>query len=138
MREKMIPTVTGEMPVSEMGNVLIHEHCFGSILGRWLGLADCKTMDDLCYATKAVTPDMQAWLRNHPFSNMNNLIKYEYEDMVFELRRYKHFGGDTLIDVSPPFGPFGAGDGVRGRFPADMKRLSRIPASTSSCAPASR
>ena len=117
---KTVQTVLGEIPVEEMGFVLPHEHVFSFGTNRWLGLADCKSVVEMEWATKAVTPDMQTWLRTHPWSNFNNLIRLEYEDSLEEIQNYRNWGGDTFVDVTVTHGvPY------KYDFALDMQKISR-------------
>jgi len=133
MSKKMIQTVLGEVPVEEMGFVLPHEHVFCLANGRWLGLEACSTLKEMEWATRRVTADMQTWLRTHPFSNFDNLIRLEYEDSLQELQNYADWGGNTLIDVTPTHGvPY------KYDFAIGMQKIARatglnIVASTGFC-----
>lgn len=120
MSKKMIQTVLGEIPVENMGFVLPHEHVFCAVPFRWLDLDDCTSRLEMEWATKRVTPDMQTWLRTHPFSNFDNLIRLEYQDSLEELQNFKNWGGCTVVDVTPNHGYMFKKD-----FRPDMQRIAK-------------
>ena len=115
---KMVHTVCGEISVDDLGFVLPHEHVFCAVPDRWLGLESCSSMRELEWATRRVTADMQTWLRTHPFSNLDNLIRLEHDESLEELQVFADWGGNTVVDVSPSHGNLAPWD-----FHVGMKKI---------------
>ena len=105
-------SVRGPIDPTELGATLTHEHlfCDGTTYFQLPQQANQRAL-----ATSPVTLENLAWVRFHPYENMDNLRLSDEELMVEETSRFKNAGGSTIVDATS--------NGV-GRNPGGLKRIS--------------
>lgn len=92
----MVQTVLGEIPATELGTTLAHEHLLVDIRCNW------RPDDDPAIAFLPVTTERVGRVRASPFACRDNLVVDEPHVLVGELRRYRDAGGDSIVDATPP------------------------------------
>ena len=92
----LVQTVLGQIPATELGTTLVHEHLLVDIRCNW------RPQDDSAIALLPVTMPLLGRIRANPFACRDNLVVDEPHVLVEELRRYRDAGGDTIVDATPP------------------------------------
>ncbi|MGI4855601.1 MAG: phosphotriesterase family protein [Janthinobacterium lividum] len=108
-----IMTVTGPMPVEQMGVTLMHEHILVDASGKWAPPSCCGERD---IAEQKVHIGILGALRMNPLMNLDNCKLFDPEVAIEELMIYRGLGGDTIVD------PTNIGIG---RDPAALQMISR-------------
>lgn|SRR5699024_1474434 len=110
----LVQTVTGTVPVDELGVVLPHEHLFND-------LSPCLAPPAYEFSEvlldRAVEPSLQWALRQDPYCSRDNVARKEFEGVLTEANTFKAAGGGTIVDAT--------GSAAIGRSPSDLLRLSR-------------
>jgi phosphotriesterase-related protein len=104
-------TVTGPVPVEQLGITLVHEHIMvdGSV---WFA-----EPDESAHQLRDVPVDKSLYeqLRVNPYANKDNVFMLDEGVAIDELNIYKNLGGGSAVDVSCR--------GI-GPFPEKLKRVS--------------
>jgi phosphotriesterase-related protein len=99
----MVQTVTGPVPVAELGMTLPHEHIFNDLIEAFYpGIRPFSR--DLAHAT--VTPATAWLLREDPYSSADNcgFDERDMETIVAELAPFTNAGGRTIINSTTGVG----------------------------------
>jgi phosphotriesterase-related protein len=99
MSSPVVRTVLGDVPASQLGVTLSHEHVF----------IDCRTW---LTAAGSVPPGVNRnekhpriedlwWFRQWPNSSETNLLLDDYDLAVSEIGMFRDCGGKALVDVTP-------------------------------------
>lgn len=94
-----VTTVTGEVPVEQLGITLTHEHIFTDVTS-WGHRTSSTGWDPDDFASHPVREDILWDLRQDPFGNRDNLLLQDVEVAVAEVGRYAERGGRTIIDTT--------------------------------------
>jgi phosphotriesterase-related protein len=98
-----VQTVTGPVPVRELGIVLPHEHLFNDLSG-------CRRRPSYRFteflATSAVDAAARWALRHDPYCCPDNLATKPVDEVVAEIVKFADVGGRTIVDAtsSPAIG----------------------------------
>lgn len=106
-------TVLGSIDAEDLGITLPHEH-FLIDMSVWF--AEPAACSDRQFAHQPVSLENLWWVRYHPFWNLDNLQLMDEQVAISESLRYKHAGGNTVVDMS--------NIGL-GRDPLALTRISR-------------
>lgn len=107
-------TVTGEIPVTELGVTLTHEHLVNDVRS-WAQPSTTVGLQSDSFWTQPVRMDVLWELRNDPFGNLDNCQLNDLDLTTSELARFRALGGDTIVDTTSKNG---------GRDLASLKLLS--------------
>ncbi|CCG05772.1 phosphotriesterase family protein [Blastococcus saxobsidens] len=109
----VVRTVLGDVPSSDLGMVLPHEH-----LANDNGAAFRPAADPWVAALldRPVTAELAWLLADHPYESRDNCRLDDDDAMAVDLRSFAAAGGRTVIDLTPP--------GI-GRAPERLAALSR-------------
>jgi len=108
---KYIQTVTGRIPVEQMGKVSTHEHIFIKH-GRFTEEEAAKPGNE--WMSEKVSLENRGKLMYNIHLNRDNTLLDDEDLMASEVLEFKKYGGDTIVDVSC----YGLG--------YDIKRLKRF------------
>ncbi|MFN3613694.1 MAG: phosphotriesterase [Rubrimonas sp.] len=108
----LVMTVTGPIPVADLGMTLMHEHILNDCSCWW----NSPGPDRAHLADAALTPDILWELRQDPFVNRDNLRLTDEQAAVEELALFVREGGRTVVDPTCR--------GI-GRNPAALARIAR-------------
>lgn len=103
----VVQTVTGPIPVDELGVTLMHEHLFGGLAhALHPGVRDFSSK--IAHATVTAA---NAWMvREDPYSCADNCLMDDEDITVAELELYAEVGGRSVVcNSSPPTGRNPAG-----------------------------
>jgi phosphotriesterase-related protein len=93
----LVQTVTGPVPVSELGIVLPHEHLFNDLSG-------CRSQPSHPFteflATTAVDAAAAWALRRDPYCCPDNLAAKSIDEVVAEIAKFGDVGGRTIVDTT--------------------------------------
>lgn len=106
-------TVTGDIPVTEVGVTMCHEHLL--VDQRSVTYAEPEDPRDLGLARSPVTLEIFGWLQWNWTHNVDNLVLDDEAVAIGEARAYKTAGGETLVDCTLP--------GI-GRQPEALRRIA--------------
>ena len=90
-------TVTGPVPVEEMGVTLMHEHILLDGARTWK--CPCHP-DEKAIAEQSVSIEIIGELRMNPYMNRDNVSLDDSDLALSELKRYQALGGHTVIDAT--------------------------------------
>jgi phosphotriesterase-related protein len=90
----VIRTVTGDIPPSQLGWTLIHEHLVCSLAKYWIP----ETAPDL--ATTKVGIDTLTQVKRHAFAVRDNLIIDDIENAIRESGEFLAAGGRSIVEVT--------------------------------------
>lgn len=92
-----VQTVTGPVPVSELGIVLPHEHLFNDLSG-------CRSRPSHRFTEFLATSTVDAaaaWaLRHDPYCCPDNLATKPVDQVVAEIAKFGDVGGRTIVDAT--------------------------------------
>lgn len=108
-----VMTVTGPIPVAEMGVTLMHEHILLDT-SSWWQRPCCAS--EIAISEQPVTMEIIGELRMNPFLNRDNCFLTDVDLAMSELTRFADLGGHTVVDPTC----FGIG-----RDPEALARISR-------------
>ncbi|MFM2482811.1 phosphotriesterase [Celerinatantimonas sp. YJH-8] len=111
---EMVMTVTGPIPVTQMGVTLAHEHILLDASGKWVPPSCCGQR---YLAEEPVTMDKLGELSQNPLISKDNCQLFDVDLAIRELMKYKALGGETVVD------PTNIGIG---RDPQALARISRM------------
>lgn len=94
-----VMTVRGEIPVSEMGVTLPHEHVLNDV-SSWSHTTSSQGWDPEEYAVHPVSEDILWDLKHDPFGNLDNCKLDDLDLAVTEVSRFRDLGGATIIDAT--------------------------------------
>ena len=94
-----VVTVTGRIDPEDVGVTLPHEHIFTSFNDDKYDPPSSAVERRM--AEEPVSLDNRWWIMTNPLANKDNLRLDSMEDAVYEISRFRHAGGDTVVDVSP-------------------------------------
>tara|TARA_B100000029_G_scaffold499190_1_gene569228 strand:- start:6963 stop:8030 length:1068 start_codon:yes stop_codon:yes gene_type:complete len=97
INENFIQTVCGLVKSENIGNLLPHEHILmdQSCLHKIPSQLDLKT-----FFYNDLTPETLGWIRHHNVPNIRNFKMTNIDTAISELKHYKKFGGDSIVDVT--------------------------------------
>jgi len=101
---KTVQSVTGAVPVENLGTVLSHEHLFIDLTSHW----QPTDGDDPGPRPDGAGPDGGfGWgsvgsLRRNPFGQVDNLIIDDLQATTEEVAKFRDLGGTTIVDLTPP------------------------------------
>lgn len=107
-----VQTVEGLIDSKELGITLMHEHLYIDRSHLW----EEPNGPAKHFANLPVTMDILGRLRLNPYDNKDNGLMVDEEVAVKEAKEFYHFGGGTIVDVTPV---------ALGRDPKALYRLSR-------------
>ena len=97
-------SVTGPVPVHDLGITLMHEHLFIDLGYRYEPPSTGEDPRSLEFGKRR-----EAWLCN-PRGDLHNLVRPELDDALDELAHFRQHDGDTIVDVTTEgIGPNRAG-----------------------------
>lgn len=108
----LVQTVQGEIDSKELGITLMHEHLYIDRSHLW----EEPNGPSKYFANQPVSMDILGKLRLNPYDNKDNGLMVDEEVAVKEALEFYHFGGGTIVDVTPV---------ALGRDPKALYRLSR-------------
>lgn len=112
----MVMTVTGPVPVDEMGVTLMHEHILLDGAKAWR--CPCDIDDEgRRVSEQPVNIEIIGELRMNPYLNRDNVSLDDADLALRELERYRRFGGNTVVDATTI--------GI-GRDPEALARIARL------------
>ncbi len=94
----MVQTVLGNIDPEELGKTLMHEHLLIDEARTFFQLPDEPSKRKLALAPMSV--DNIGWVQFNQVSNRDSLLLDDEDMMVEEALRFKHAGGDTIVDVT--------------------------------------
>lgn len=94
-----VTTVTGAVPVTELGVTLTHEHLLNDVTS-WSQPTIALGVDAVTFAERPVSIDILWELRNDPFGNIDNCRLDDVDLAAREIERYLGLGGQTIIDAT--------------------------------------
>ena len=94
-----IITVNGEINPEQLGFTLTHEHLFLDVRFYWRGETEDVIFNKMIH--QPITPENHAEVMYYPWHFIDNLVINDLEDRIFEVKNYKNYGGDSIVDVSP-------------------------------------
>lgn len=103
-----VTTVTGPVPVAELGITLTHEHVLNDATS-WAHRTPSLGWDPDDFARRPVSQDILWDLRQDPFGNLDNCRLDDLDLACAEIDRYAALGGRTIIDTTS----LGAGRDLR-------------------------
>jgi len=109
-----VMTVTGPVPVEEMGVTLMHEHILLDGARTWK--CPCHP-EEKAIAEQSVAIEIIGELRMNPYMNRDNISLDDSDLALSELKRYQALGGHTVIDATNV--------GI-GRDPEKLARIARM------------
>lgn len=116
VRSGTVMTVTGPVPVDEMGVTLMHEHILLNGAKAWR--CPCDIDDEgRRVSEQPVNIEIIGELRMNPYLNRDNVSLDDADVALRELERYRRFGGNTVIDATTI--------GI-GRDPEALARIARL------------
>lgn len=116
VRSGMVMTVTGPVPVDEMGVTLMHEHILLDGAKAWR--CPCDIDDEgRRVSEQPVNIEIIGELRMNPYLNRDNVSLDDADLALRELDRYRRFGGNTVVDATTI--------GI-GRDPEALARIARL------------
>lgn len=116
IRSGTVMTVTGPVPVDEMGVTLMHEHILLDGGKAWR--CPCDIDDEgRRVSEQPVNIEIIGELRMNPYLNRDNVSLDDADLALRELERYRRFGGNTVIDATTI--------GI-GRDPEALARIARL------------
>ena len=107
-----INTVTGSINEEQLGITLMHEHILNDASRLWNKPDEASRMN---IAEQKISMDMLYELKYDPYMNKDNLVLDDIDDAVYEVEKFKAFGGNTIID---------AGNRYMGRKPYGLREIS--------------
>ncbi|MDP2952706.1 MAG: phosphotriesterase-related protein, partial [Chloroflexota bacterium] len=108
-----VQTVLGRFAPEKLGVTLPHEHLICDITSWFVEPNEATTK---AMAHRLVSSDILWWLRYHPFQNLDDMRLHDEETAIQEALRFKHAGGDSIVEVS---------NVGLGRDPLALARISR-------------
>lgn len=116
VRSGTVMTVTGPVPVDEMGITLMHEHILLDGAKAWR--CPCDIDDEgRRVSEQPVNIEIIGELRMNPYLNRDNVSLDDADLALRELDRYRRFGGNTVVDATTI--------GI-GRDPEALARIARL------------
>jgi phosphotriesterase-related protein len=116
IRSGAVMTVTGPVPVDEMGVTLMHEHILLDGGKAWR--CPCDIDDEgRRVSEQPVNIEIIGELRMNPYLNRDNVSLDDADLALRELDRYRRFGGNTVVDATTI--------GI-GRDPEALARIARL------------
>jgi phosphotriesterase-related protein len=94
-----VRTVLGDIPASELGVTLPHEHFYCTTAAANLAAPDDPRDREL--ARQPVSLEIRDWLEYNWHFNRDNLTLDDTDTACDEGRRYREAGGRSVIDVTP-------------------------------------
>ena len=116
VRSGMVMTVTGPIPVGEMGVTLMHEHILLDGAKAWRCPCDIDE-EGRRVSEQPVNMEIIGELRMNPYLNRDNVSLDDADVALRELERYRRFGGNTVVDATTI--------GI-GRDPEALARIARL------------
>jgi phosphotriesterase-related protein len=113
VRSGQAMTVTGPIPVDQMGVTLMHEHILLDTSSWWK--CPCHA-SEIAIAQQPVSIEIIGELRMNPFLNRDNCFLLDVDLAMGELDKFADLGGHTVVDPTC----FGIG-----RDPDALARISR-------------
>lgn len=107
-------TVTGPVPVADLGVTLMHEHIFLDGARSWI--CPCHP-DEKVIAEQKVNIEIVGELRMNPYMNRDNVSLDDGDLALSELKRFQGLGGCTVVETTN----FGIG-----RDGAGLARIARM------------
>lgn len=108
-----VQTVLGAIAPDDLGITLPHEHF---LVDMQCFFTEPTTATERLLAHQPVSLENLGWIRYHFLSNMDNLRLEDEQLAISEALRYKHAGGNSVVDVTS----IGAG-----RNPMALARISQ-------------
>ena len=108
-------TVCGFIESKNLGNVLHNEHILfdqSTLLKK-----TTQPQSNKKEFNTALTPETLGWIRHHGVQNINNFKMTNFDTAISELKFYKQFGGDSIVDVT---------NVDLGRDPVGLAKISKI------------
>jgi phosphotriesterase-related protein len=95
---KTVMTVTGPVPVEQLGPTLMHEHVFCDLTCNFVYPQEAQRRS---YLRRPITMDMLGLLRRYPFSlTLENVVLDDEGLAIDELGLYHRAGGLTVVDCT--------------------------------------
>ncbi len=96
---KTVQTVTGALPLADLGTVLSHEHLFIDLRSHWQPTDgdDPRPGGDAGFGWGSVGS-----LRRNPFGQLENLVINDVQAATEEVSKFRDLGGTTIVDLTPP------------------------------------
>jgi len=97
VRSGMVMTVTGPIPVENLGLTLMHEHIFIDGSRGWI--CPCH-QPEKSMAEQDVSIEIIGELRMNPYMNRDNTILDNSDLALSELRKFQILGGCSIVEVT--------------------------------------
>lgn len=94
-----VVTVDGRIEPEQLGVTLPHEHVFADWVDDKFTEPDSAV--DRKRAREPIELENLWYVRQNQSSHLDNLRLDSLEDALAELRRFRHAGGDSIVDVTP-------------------------------------
>jgi phosphotriesterase-related protein len=96
---RVVQTVTGPVPVDNLGTVLSHEHLFIDLTSHWqpTDADDPGRVAEAGFGWGSVGS-----LRRNPFDTVENLLLNDLQAATEEVSKFRALGGTTIVDLTPP------------------------------------
>jgi len=114
VRSGLVMTVTGPVPVADLGVTLMHEHIFIDGSRGWI--CPCHTPERII-AEQDVSIEIIGELRMNPYMNRDNVLLDNGDLALSELKKFSVLGGCSVVEVTN----FGIG-----RNATQLARISRM------------
>jgi len=109
-----VMTVTGSIPVSDLGLTLMHEHIFIDGSRGWI----CPCHEpERSMGEQDVSIEIIGELRMNPYMNRDNIVLDNSDLALSELKKFQTLGGCSVVEVTN----FGIG-----RNPTQLARIARM------------
>ena len=106
-------TICGLIESKNLGKLLHNEHI---LIDQSSLLKEPSQSNKKESFYKSLTPETLGWIRHHGMQNINNYKMTNIDTAISELKLYKQFGGDSIVDVTSV---------DLGRDPTGLEKISR-------------
>ena len=111
--EKIVQTVLGNIPPTQLGSTMTHEHL---IIDFSMMLREPRDLNNVEMMDAPVTMENLGWISQYCYSNKDNLLVTDEQTAIAECIQYKKLGGGTIVDATTI--------GI-GRNPKALARISK-------------
>ena len=111
-----VQTVLGIVPPETLGVSLAHEHLLIDLTSSYAAGGEPSEAAEINFYRQPVSVENRGLIAYHITSNRDNLVLNDEKMIIREALRFKHAGGDTIVDHTTRH---------MGRDPLGMARISR-------------
>ena len=112
-----VQTVLGIVSPDVLGISLAHEHLLIDLTSSYGAKGEPSDATEINFYHQPVSIENRGWIAYHITSNKDNLVLNDENMIIGEVLRFKHAGGDTIVDHTTRH---------MGRDPLGLARISRV------------